>query len=566
MQSRSSILDSLNENPRVPVLIIGAGANGVGVLWDLAQQGVDVLLVERGDFCSGTSAASGRVVHGGIRYLENGEFRLVREALGERNRLLTNAPHCVVPLPVFMPAFSWTKGLIHAARQFFRLRSKPGDRGALVLKLGFSLYDAYSGKGALPAHRFVARAAALRERPSMTDAIKAAFVYYDAKLLYPERLCIELLEDAAAAHPAGRALNYVSVVDAFGDTVRLRDELTGDMIAVHPKVVVNATGAWIDLTNSALRQPTQLIGGTRGSHLVVDHPELHALCRDQMVFFVNEDARICIFYPLEQRVLIGTTDIPDDEPDRAIISDAEIDYLIAAVKHMFPQIVLDRSHIVYTFSGVRPLPRSDALTPGQVSRDHSSPRIPPGSGLAFPIYSLVGGKWTSFRAFAEQVTDKVLGEIGHVRLRSTARLAIGGGQRYPHDTAAQTAWIADVAQDTKLEHERVAVLFKRYGTNARRVATFCAQGEDTPLAHHPAYSIRELVYLATHERVEHLDDLLFRRTMIAMLGEITLPLLDEVVDIIAPALGWSEARGKQEVSRVVTLLIEKHRTHLNTTA
>jgi glycerol-3-phosphate dehydrogenase len=564
MQSRAEIRNSLRDNPRVPVLIIGAGANGVGVLWDLAQQGVDALLVERGDFCSGTSAASGRVVHGGIRYLENGEFRLVREALGERNRLLTNAPHCVVPLPVFMPAFSWTKGLIHAARQFFRLRSKPGDRGAFVLKLGFSLYDAYSGKGALPAHRFVSRAAALHERPTLTDAIKGAFVYYDAKLLYPERLCIELLDDAAAAHPAARALNYISVVDAFGDTVRLRDEQTGETIIVQPKVVVNATGAWIDLTNTVLRQPTQLIGGTRGSHLVVDHPELHALCRDQMLFFVNEDARICIFYPLEQRVLIGTTDIPDNEPDRAVISDSEIDYLIAAVRRLFPQVTLDRSHIVYTFSGVRPLPRSSALTPGQVSRDHSAPRIPPGRGLAFPIYSLVGGKWTSFRAFAEQVTDKVLAELGHARLRSTARLAIGGGQRYPDDAAAQAAWIADVAQDAKLEHERVALLFRRYGTWARRVAIFCAQGDDAPLAHHPAYSVRELIYLVTHERVEHLDDLLFRRTMIAMLGEVTLPLLDEVVGIIASALGWSQARSQEEIERVVTILHEKHRVSIVT--
>ena len=154
MKSRAARLQTLQENPKISVLIIGAGINGIGTFRDLALQGVDVVLVDKGDYCSGTSAASSHMVHGGIRYLENGEFRLVREAVQERNRLLKNAPHLVKPLPTTFPIFKWFSGLLNAPLKFLGLLDRPAERGAIVIKLGMLLYDYYTRRQKTVPHRF----------------------------------------------------------------------------------------------------------------------------------------------------------------------------------------------------------------------------------------------------------------------------------------------------------------------------------------------------------------------------------------------------------------------------
>src|ERR671924_1267857 len=159
--NRNEILANLKENPNVSVLIIGGGINGIGTFRDLALNDVDVLLVERGDFCSGASSASSHMAHGGIRYLENGEFRLVREAVRERNRLILNAAHLVKPLPTTIPIFKRFSGLLNAPLKFFKMLDKPSERGSLVIKLGLMLYDAYTeaqgGERIVPKHRFLSR-------------------------------------------------------------------------------------------------------------------------------------------------------------------------------------------------------------------------------------------------------------------------------------------------------------------------------------------------------------------------------------------------------------------------
>jgi glycerol-3-phosphate dehydrogenase len=187
----------------------------------------------------------------------------------------------------------------------------------------------------------------------------------------------------------------------------LRDEVSGETCEVRPRIVVNATGPWIDFTNRGLGRESRFIGGTKGSHIVLDHPELVKATGEGMIYFVNRDGRICIFYAVEDRVIAGATDIPEEDPE-AVCDEAEVDYILEAMRLAFPSIRVDRSHVVFRFCGVRPLPRSDALTPGQISRDHSYPVLPPGNGIDFPIYSLVGGKWTTFRALAEQVANEIL--------------------------------------------------------------------------------------------------------------------------------------------------------------
>jgi glycerol-3-phosphate dehydrogenase len=193
------------------VLIVGGGINGVGTFRDLALNGVDVLLVDRADFCSGASAASSHMAHGGIRYLENGEFRLVREAVQERNRLIENAPHLVRPLPTTIPIFKVFSGLLNAPLKFLGLLEKPSERGALVIKIGLIFYDAFTHtQKTVPSHRMVGRKKALAEFPGMNPAIKYAATYYDGSIISPERLSLELLLEGEAEGVHARALNYVS--------------------------------------------------------------------------------------------------------------------------------------------------------------------------------------------------------------------------------------------------------------------------------------------------------------------------------------------------------------------
>jgi glycerol-3-phosphate dehydrogenase len=534
---------SLRNHADVPVLIVGGGINGIGLLAELALQGVDVLLVERSDFCAGTSAAMTRIIHGGLRYLENAEFRLVRESLRERNRLLKNAPHYVKPLATTIPIFSWTSGIVPAIRNVLGWPAKPGNRGALLIKTGLVWYDFLAGrKSPLPRHRFRFRQAALALRPTLNPEVICTATYYDAKITYPERLALELVLDAEAACPGARALNYVRPVSAAGGTVVLRDEVSGETCEVRPRIVVNATGPWIDFTNRGLGRESLFIGGTKGSHVVLDHPELVEATGDEMIYFVNRDGRICIFYAVSGKIIAGATDIPTDDPD-AVCDEAEVDYILEAMRLAFPSIRVDRSHVVFRFCGVRPLPRSEALTPGQISRDHSYPVLAPGNGIDFPIYSLVGGKWTTFRALAEQVADEILRALGRPRIRSSADVPIGGGKGYPR-----------MPEGTGLPQERLTKLLERYGTGADRVAAYLQAGPDAPLACHAGYSRREIEFMALHERVVHLDDLILRRTLMGLLGEVTGPLLEELAAIVAPVLQWSKQDAAAEVERTIQLL------------
>jgi glycerol-3-phosphate dehydrogenase len=562
---REEQLAAIQQKPEVSVLIVGGGINGAGLFRELALEKVDVLLVEKSDFCSGASSASTRIIHGGLRYLENGEFRLVRESLRERNRLLVNAPHYVKPLPTTIPIFSWTEGLISAPARFLGLKVRPRGRGALLCKIGLSLYDLLAGEHqVLPAHQFKSRHAALAERPQIRRDLVCTATYYDAWISYPERLCLELVLDAEKHSSTARALNYVGLEGANGNQAVLKDEVSGERLEVKPRIVVNASGAWIDFTNRRLGRQTQYIGGTKGSHLVLDHPDLLAATRGQMLYFANADGRICIFYPVYGKVIAGSTDIPVSDPEKAFCEEDEVDYILESVRQVFPTLPhsLDRSHIVCRFCGVRPLPRSDSFTPGEISRDHSCEVLPAGNGIDFPVYSLIGGKWTTFRAFGEQVADKILKQLARPRSTSSVGLPIGGGENYPTTAEQKSAWLTSVAERTHLPAERLAALLERYGTRAEDIAHFMSAAPDPPLRWLPEFSRREIQFLASHERIVHLDDLILRRTVMALLGRLSLPLLEELAEVLASELGWSQERTHEEVARTLKLLAGVHGVRL----
>jgi len=565
--NRQEALSALKDKTEVSVLIIGGGINGIGAFRDLALNGVDVLLVERGDFCSGASSASSHMANGGIRYLENGEFRLVREAVRERNLMLQNAPHLVRPLPTTIPIFKRLSGVLNAPLKLFGKLDKPSERGSLVIKLGLMMYDAYTdAKDAhrvVPKHKFLSRKQSLAKWKDLNPSIVNTATYYDGAIMQPERLAVELLLDAESENNNARALNYMSMVGGSENTIILRDELTDDTYDVHPKLVINAAGPWIDFTNRKLGLSTRFIGGSKGSHIVVKHDGLREVIGDNEFYFENKDGRIVLILPFYDKVLIGTSDIPVDHPDDVRCTDEEIDYFLDMVKRVFPSLKLTRENIVYQFSGVRPLPYSSAKTAGQISRDHSIEVVSGDwTNLTYPIYSLVGGKWTSFRAFAEQVTDKSLAHLGLSRQKDTRSLPIGGGRGYPRDPGEMKRQIESLSAWTALSKDRLQVLFERYGTRAEAIASFMSGATDQMLRTLPDYSRREIIFLVQHEKVHHLDDFILRRSMLAMLGRLTLETLHELAGVLSNALGWGDEQMSAEVTRTLSILEDRHGVRL----
>ncbi len=562
--NRNEILAALRSKPEVSVLIVGGGINGIGTFRDLALNGVDVLLVEKGDFCSGASSASSHMAHGGIRYLENGEFRLVREAVQERNRLLQNAPHVVKPLPTTIPIFKRFSGLWNAPLKFLGGLDKPSERGSFVIKLGLTLYDAYTGnQRTVPRHRFFSREESLARWKHLNPEVVNTAVYYDGAIVHPERLALELVLDGEADNPNARALNYVSMVGGNEDTLILRDELSDESYDVRPRLVINAAGPWIDFANRKLGLSTGFIAGTKGSHILVKHNELRKEIGDHEFFFENEDGRIVLVFPFHDRILIGTSEVPIENPDEAYCTDEEIDYFLTLTRRIFPGLTVRRADIVFQYSGVRPLPRSTAKSASQISRDHSIEVLSGDwTNLRFPVYSLVGGKWTSFRAFSEQVTDKALAYLGLARQENTRSLAIGGGRGFPRDAGEMRRQIESLSAWTGVSRERLETLFERYGTRAEMIATFMNGGTDFIFRWLPDYSLREIIFLAQHEKICHLDDLLLRRSLLAMLGRVTGDIVEELAGALANALGWDEDRKAAEIARTLLILADKHGVQL----
>ena len=474
--------------------------------------------------------------------------------------MLENAPHVVKPLPTTIPIFKRFSGILNAPLKFFRLLDKPSERGSLIIKIGLMLYDAYTGRQhTVPRHKFFSRQQSLEKwKPLNPDSVNTA-VYYDGAILQPERIAMDLILDAEAENPNAHAINYVSMIGGSEDIIMLRDELTDETYDVRPKLVINAAGPWIDFTNKKMGLSTRFIGGTKGSHIVVKHDELRNAIGDHEFFFENEDGRIVLIYPLYDRVLIGTSDIPVEHPDEALCTDEEIDYFLGLTRRIFPKISLSRDDIVFQFSGVRPLPRSNAKTVSQISRDHNIEVLSGDwTNLRFPIYSLVGGKWTSFRAFSEQVTDKALAYLGLTRKKSTRDLPIGGGRGYPRQPGELQSQIESLAAWTGVTRERLKILFERYGMRAETIAIYMNGGTDFLLKSLPDFSLREVIFIAQHEKVCHLDDFVLRRSMLAMLGRLTGETIEELAKALANALGWDEERREAEVARTLLLLADRH--------
>ncbi|WP_306754286.1 glycerol-3-phosphate dehydrogenase/oxidase [Paracoccus actinidiae] len=540
----------------IDVLILGAGINGAGLFRDLCEQGISCVIADKGDFGGGTSAAPSRLIHGGIKYLETGELRLVAQSTLERNLLLRNAPHLVRPLPTVIPIFSWLRGVPAALRTLLGSATAPRSRGAVLMKTGLAMYDFYGRRHrVMPRHQLWSKKRALREIPPLTPRIVAAGQYYDATVTLPERLVWELLADGMGANPASTAWNYAMLAGTDGAVVHLATP-DGPQ-ALRPRLVVNAAGPWIDRVNAALGAPSRLIGGTKGSHILLDHPDLIAALQGRMIYFEADDGRICLVFDYLGRALVGSTDTRDDDPDDVACDDGEIDYFLDALRGLLPGLSFGRDQIVYAYSGIRPLPASDAANPGLISRDHSAPVAEPDEARPWPVISLVGGKWTTFRGFAEEVADTVLARLDRPRQRDTKLMPIGGGRDYPADPAA---WADRAGRETGATPARAGVLLARYGTGAR--AILAAEGAAPAMLADADHSLAELDWLVRHERVRHLPDLVMRRTALAVTGHLSRRDLDRIAALCAGALNWDTARMDQELRDTRALLVSRHRLRL----
>ncbi|MDN3481948.1 glycerol-3-phosphate dehydrogenase/oxidase [Arthrobacter sp. APC 3897] len=554
------VVQQLKDRPRASVLIVGGGINGVGTFRDLSLQGVDVALVERGDYCQGASGASSHMIHGGIRYLENGEFRLVHESVVERNALLRLAPHYVKPLQTTIPITSTFSGITAAPMRFLtHKQGKHTERGAVLIKAGLLMYDFFSRGGRVaPRHNFVGKKKSLQELPKLRSDVKYTATYFDASVHNPERLTLDVLRDGLEANKESRASNYVSAVGTTDAGTLLRDELTGEEFLFEADVVINATGAWVDETNDSFGKRTSFMGGTKGSHIVLDHPELLEACNGRELFFEHTDGRIVLIYPMGDRVLVGTTDIDADITEDSICTDEEIEYFFELVAHVFPTIDVRRDHIVYTFSGVRPLPRHDDTQPGFGSRDYRIEKRSDKRGSKnVTTLSLVGGKWTTFRALSENLASEAMTALGMPRKTATSELAIGGGRDFPRTEAEERLWVNRTASEVA-DRDRVRVLLTRYGTRATDVLAFLAQGGDQLLASTPELSTRELTYMVENEQVTRLSDILIRRTSLAFRGLVTEEMLNELAGLLAPQLGWDDEEARTQVKAARELLVNMH--------
>ena len=563
-RTRSEGITALAARSHIPVVIVGAGINGLGTFHDLCQQGIDCLIVDKGDFCSGTSAAPSRMVHGGLKYMETGEFRLVAESVRERNRLLKNAPHLVRPLEMIIPTESLFGGEFASLWRFVGGTPKPAPRGRLIVKAGLAAYDFYSRKNRVaPAHRMISGWDLCATLPGINPGFRYAGSYYDAQITMPERLALELALDGLAANPGSIALNYVGVRAISEGRLVLRDDVTGTDYTVSTDIVINAAGPWIDRANAAMGLNSELVGGAKGSHILLNLPALHDCLLGKMIYFDPGDGRICLVTALAGKVLLGSTDIPVSSADDVVCEDHEVGYLFSALRRVFPKLVVSRRHIVFTYSGVRPLPISDATNPAAVSRDHSIAVGEPTEDRPFPIFSLIGGKWTTYRAFGAEACDKILAHLGHSRRQPTDDMVIGGGRELSASVADWESLTDEIADGLGGDRARAAILAQRYGSRAREViARPTTQSPMLPSM--PDISEDEIAFMATVEMCQTVADIALRRLPIALGGVLTKEVAQDIARVMGGVHGWSDDQCRIQISNLAEIMACRHRIDLRT--
>lgn len=513
------------------VIIIGAGINGAGIARDAAMRGLKVLLLDKGDISSGTTSWTTRLIHGGLRYLEHAELGLVRESLRERETLFHIAPHLLRPLPILLPIYAGKK------------------RGPLTVRAGMIAYDLLSVSKTLPRHRMLSPVEALNTAPGLNPhGLVGAALYYDAQVEFAERLVVENV--LSAKEYGATVKTYAKVEKLIIEDGAVRgvagvDVLTGNTFAASGRLVVNASGPWVDqvLSNEG-KDSRRLIGGTKGSHLIV--APFTGAPRTALYLEAETDGRPFFIIPWNGKYLIGTTDMRfEGDLDKLEIEAAEIDYLLRETNHVIPSASLTRDSILYTYSGVRPLPYTEGKTEEAITRKHFIWESEEVDGL----FSIVGGKLTTYRNLSEQTVALIF-----KKFRKDAPNCMTALVPLPGASSQSPDVLGDRLKRAYGLPSRTSERLPRvYGTRAAEILKLA---EDTALLEvfdeETGAIAAEVVYAFKQEMAQTLADCLLRRTMVGLNSSLGIGADQAAVGIAQRYLGWSEDKAQSEVKNYRT--------------
>ncbi|MCZ6916137.1 MAG: glycerol-3-phosphate dehydrogenase/oxidase [Gemmatimonadetes bacterium] len=520
----------------VDLLVMGAGINGTGIARDAAMRGIRTALVDKGDFGSGTSGQSSRLIHGGLRYLEMRHFHLVFEASRERRTLLRIAPHLVWPRSFIFP--------IH-------------DGGRIPLwKLwaGLTLYDLLALFRNVRRHRMLSKQRVLKAEPHLRSrGLKGGGRYFDAQC-DDARLT---LANAKSAHQHGALVaNYV-VVDAFEPAdgrirrVRVTDRVTGASYTIRAKVVVNATGPWSDILRAKDGNAEPVLRLTKGVHVAVPMTRLGN--NEALALTSPIDGRVMFIIPWGELSYIGTTDTDDDvDPNLARATADDVIYLLRSANAFFPEARLSPDDVVSTWAGIRPMvAQADGIDPSAVSREHRILESQSG------VISLVGGKLTTYRAMAEEVVDLVAAKLHKIDGRAHHGRAPTDTEPLPGGDTHDLGVILQEVIREGFSRSTGTHLVRAYGTETAAVLNLAASNPtlaEPIVAGHPAIKA-ELVHAIRREMAITLTDLLMRRLHIfyEVIGH-AVPELGFVVDLAGEELGWDAGRKASELAAYLQVI------------
>lgn len=500
--------DPFADGRALDVAVIGGGINGCAIVLEAARRGLYAALFEASDFGFGTTWRSTKLIHGGLRYLEHGDVRLVFESLRERRWLLRTRPHLVSPQRFLLPMLPWTR------------------RPAWQLRAGLAMYDTLALSRGLPRHRRLDDAKLRALAPALAPGTAGGFAFYDARARSPERLALEL---ALEAERSGAViLNHAPVtrIETSGGHVRaVHFEQGSESRSVAARTVINAAGPWVDCVNELTGgDPPELLGVTRGSHIVVELDEEPG--RDAIFSTAREDGRVFFTVPQDGLLLIGTTDdrYAGDPGDVRPTAD-DVEYLLDEARTLLPGLALTREQVRYAYAGLRPLARVEGGAEAAITRrheviDHARHGGPMG------LYSVIGGKLSTFRPLAREAVD----HAGH------------GVPSPPPEPVPRPDWRDTLRAST---FDRRAKRHLRIYGDA--VADVIAAGRDELCAHAPAI-VGEVRYAAANEHASTLSDLLMRRTGIAWASCRGLCCHRTAAGLAAPILGWDSAEVARQIA------------------
>ena len=506
-------------------IVIGGGVAGAGVARDLALRGVSVALFEKGDFASGTSSKSSKLIHGGLRYLELFDWGLVRESLREKKTLERLAPHLIRPLPFLVPVY-------------------PGSRRGLIwVRVGMWLYDLLTPGKVTDRYRVMRPVEALALEPSIrAEDLRGAGYYFDDLLLFPERLCLENV--LSAIRHGARAHNYCEVEEVVRgpqgiDGLRVRDLLSGRVHTVQARVIVNCAGPWVDrlreMAGVADERP-RVVRTTKGIHCLLPR------VTERAVYLSSHDDRMIFVIPWREFSLVGTTDTDfDGDPDRLWATRDEVAYLLDAVGQALPDRRVSFDNVTYTYAGVRPLSFEVGRSASKVSREHKVIA----EGPAGRFLSVTGTKLTCFRSLAEDAGDRVMRALGRSAPSSTARAGLDGADEDVAKVEARV-WM-DVSQEmavSGVSPDTLQTLVDTYGRGYTRVlelARKLSDGTERLCPENPEI-VAQLYHAVSDELAVSLQDVLLRRTGIGQSHCQGLDCAESIGARMAELAGWSSRR------------------------